>query len=114
MAEYQRKVDKATKPSVTADHDRILAGNPFTLKDVDERHRTVIPGPIDERECWELPAPGWEKRGVPARGGVLFFWFHPEYAVRSRMWQYQIRQESAVSRFNREVFDDPRERKDLA
>jgi hypothetical protein len=94
--------------SNVADHDRILAGNPFTLKGVDERHLTEIPPPISERECPERPAPGWEKRGVNTAAGWRFFWFDPRYNERARCWQFQVRQDSAVDRYNREVFDDPR------
>lgn len=92
----------------TANHNRILAGNPFTLKDVDERHLQPIPGPVSEDECQERPAPRWEKRGVRTAGGWAFYWFHPEYNERARMWQFQARHDSAIDKYNREVFDDPR------
>ena len=93
----------ATKPQAVADHDRILAGNPFTLKDVVPERMTMIPPPMDERECRERPAPEWEKRGINTATGCRFVWFHPEYAIRSAMWQYQIRPDAV-----REQFNDPR------
>lgn len=110
MAEYKRKGDKSKpdKPNVIADHQRIIDGNPFTRKGVDKIHLTVIPAPVSDKECIDRPAPGWEKRGVQTPSGIQFFWMHPEYNVRAKMWQFQIRQDSAVDKYNREVFDDPR------
>lgn len=109
MADFGKKrSSKDDKPQVVADHQRILDGNPFTTKGVDERHLTLIPCPVSEKECPERPAPGWEKRGVMTTGGIRFFWMHPEYNVRAKMYQYQVRQESAVDKYNREVFNDPR------
>lgn len=105
MAKYTPKGSQATKPQRLACHDRILAGNPYSRRNVDERHLTEIPGPVSELECPERPAAGWEKRGLP---DGRFWWFHPEYAVRARMWEFQIRQQSATEQYNREVFSDPR------
>lgn len=103
MADFgkTRSKGKDDKPRPVADHQRILDGNPFTLKGVDERHLTAIPCPVSDRECPDCPAPGWEKRGLP---DGRFFWMHPEYNERAKMWQFWVRDDSKV----REQFSDPR------
>lgn len=79
------------KSDRVADHRRIITGNPFSQRDVDPKHLQPIPEPVDDRECPDAPAKGWEKRGVKGAGGWRFYWFHPDYWVRAAMWQFQIR-----------------------
>ena len=77
-----------------ADHNRIIRGTPFFTKDVAESHLQPIPAPVCQLECPERPQPGWEVRGIRGRDGWRFYWMHPDYNERARMWQFKIRGES--------------------
>ena len=40
--------------------------------------------------------------------GWRWFWFHPEYNARAKMWQFWVRESEAKSAYNRAAFSDPR------
>lgn len=99
------------------DWTRIQSGTPFTSKDLDEKHLTNLKPPLAvksraeaEKLCEQYgvalyPTGEYELR-CDARGQLWLM--HTEWYARAGMWQFQTETDSAINKFNREVFDDPR------